>query len=336
MAIRATTITRQHDGGTMQPDDGAAAISWSHLLHRLGDGGTFWLTTVDPAGRPHTRPVFAVVADGTLHVASSASASKTGHLRAGAPTSLGRGTPDLDIVWAGTPRRILDVDALTAVCDAYRDTYGWDVAVDPDAQALTAPYGAPTAGPPPYLVFRIDPRTVHAVATGTAVTGRSTRWDIAPKVREDRESVMVNAPAEQVFAALVDPAALEAWLPPAGMTGAFDHADIRQGGSFRLVLSPDDMVGPGKAGDGTDVVEARIVALMEDQQLVQAVDFASDDPAVQGTMTMTWTLVPTDAGTHVEVIATDVPPGIDPQDHSTGLRSSLANLAAHVTGQAAS
>lgn len=331
----ARTITRQFDDGVMQPDEGAP-LSWSFLLGQLGRGGTFWLTTVDAAGEPHTRPVFAVVTDQALHVASSVSATKTGHLTAGAPSSIGHGTADLDVVWTGTPRRVTDAAALAAVADAYRDAYGWDVAAEADA--LVAPYGAPTAGPPPYQVFRIDPRTVHAVATGAAVTGRSTRWDLAPATppRVDRESHTVHAPAPQVFAALVDPPALAQWLPPAGMTGRFDHADIRPGGSFRLVLIPDDPDGPGKAGDGSDVVDARIVAVVEDQQVVQAVDFPSDDLSVHGTMTMTWTLVPTDAGTHVEVMATDVPPGIDPQDHSTGLRSSLANLAAHVTGTAPS
>ena len=111
------------------------------------------------------------------------------------------------------------------------------------------------------------------------------------------------------------------------MSGRFEHADIQPGGSYRLVLVPDDPVGSGKAGDGTDVVEARIVDIVRDRRIVNAIDFESDDPAFHGTMTMTWTLAPVGGGTRVEVIATNVPAGVSPEDHSAGLSSSLANLA---------
>jgi hypothetical protein len=77
-------------------------------------------------------------------------------------------------VWAGTSQRVIDRNELAAVNDAYRSTYGWPVDIFDDA--LTAPYAAPTAGPPPYEVYRIDPITVHAIGTDTPFTGRSTKW----------------------------------------------------------------------------------------------------------------------------------------------------------------
>lgn len=45
--------------------------------------------------------------------------------------------------------------------------------------------------------------------------------------RTDTASRVIDAPSETVFAALVDPTALVEWLPPAGMTGHFDHFDAR-------------------------------------------------------------------------------------------------------------
>ena len=63
---------------------------------------------------------------------------------------------------------------------------------------------------------------------------------------------------------------------------------------------------------------------------MQAVDFESDDPALAGTMTMTWSVSDVEGGTLVDVRADDVPTGISAEDHAAGLASSLANLAAYV------
>jgi hypothetical protein len=42
--------------------------------------------------------------------------------------------------------------------------------------ALTAEYSAPSAGPPPWHVYRLTPRT--ATAVGTVDPGGATRWRI--------------------------------------------------------------------------------------------------------------------------------------------------------------
>jgi hypothetical protein len=55
--------------------------------------------------------------------------------------------------------------------------------------------------------------------------------------RTDRASRVIAAPADRVWAALTDPEALLAWLPPGEMTGRFDRFDARPGGSYRLVLT---------------------------------------------------------------------------------------------------
>jgi uncharacterized protein YndB with AHSA1/START domain len=152
--------------------------------------------------------------------------------------------------------------------------------------------------------------------------------------RTDSASRVIAAPRERVFAALVDPDALTAWLPPDGMSGRFERFDARPGGSYRLVLTyADASSAPGKATADSDIVEARFVDVVPNVRVVQAVDFVSDDPANAGTMTMTWEVTPVDGGTLVDFRADDVPPGISADDHAAGLNSSLSNLARYTEGK---
>jgi uncharacterized protein YndB with AHSA1/START domain len=149
--------------------------------------------------------------------------------------------------------------------------------------------------------------------------------------RTDRASRVIAAPLERVYAALVDPDALIAWLPPEGMSGRFERFDARPGGSYRMVLTYADASGaPGKATADSDIVEGRFLDVVPGARVVQAVDFVSDDPAYAGTMTMTWEVTAVDAGARVEIRADDVPDGISAEDHAAGLASSLANLAAYL------
>jgi len=149
--------------------------------------------------------------------------------------------------------------------------------------------------------------------------------------RTDRASRVIDAPAERIYAAMIDPDALAAWLPPTGMTGTFDRFDARVGGSYRMVLTYDDPTGaPGKATADSDIAEARFVDLQPGRLVTQAVDFVSDDPAFDGTMLMIWEVSESGDGSLVEFRAEDVPSGISADDHSAGLASSLANLAAYV------
>jgi hypothetical protein len=52
---------------------------------------------------------------------------------------------------------------------------GWPARVDESGQALTAEFSAPSAGSPPWTVYRITPD--RATALGTVEPGGATRWD---------------------------------------------------------------------------------------------------------------------------------------------------------------
>ncbi len=144
--------------------------------------------------------------------------------------------------------------------------------------------------------------------------------------RTDRASRVIAAPPDRVYAALVDPDALVAWLPPAGMSGRFERFDARPGGSYRMVLTyADASTASGKATADSDIVEARFVDIVPGVRVVHAVNFVADDPE-----TMTWEVEATGDGTRVDIRADDVPSGVSAEDHAAGLASSLANLAVHV------
>jgi uncharacterized protein YndB with AHSA1/START domain len=149
--------------------------------------------------------------------------------------------------------------------------------------------------------------------------------------RTDKASRVIAAPLDRVYAALVNPDALAAWLPPNGMRGRFERFDARPGGSYRMVLTyTDASTAPGKATADSDIVEARFVDVVPGVRVAQAVNFVADDPGDAGTMTMTWEVTATDGGTRVDIRADDVPSGLTAEDHSAGLASSLANLAAYL------
>ena len=151
--------------------------------------------------------------------------------------------------------------------------------------------------------------------------------------RTDQASRVVQAAPSRIFAALIDRDSLERWLPPSGMSARFESFDARPGGSYRLVLSYDGKDHQlGKTSSTSDVTEVHFVELRANELVIQTVEFVSDDPSFDGTMTMTWLLRATGNATEVTIRAENVPVGISPEDHAVGMRSTLENLARFVEG----
>lgn len=148
------------------------------------------------------------------------------------------------------------------------------------------------------------------------------------ETRTDLASRVIRATRQALYRAFADPAALVAWLPPKGMRARLERFDMRPGGGFRMVLTYENPTARGKATDDSDIVEVRFTEIRPNERIVQQVEFESDDPAFAGVMTMTWQFVTVTEGTEVIIRCDNVPSGIRKQDHDTGLRSTLANLAA--------
>ncbi len=70
--------------------------------------------------------------------------------------------------------------------------------------------------------------------------------------RTDTASRIIEAPRAAIYRALTDPEALARWLPPKGMTGRFEHFDLKPGGTYRMILTYQDARGaPGKSAADT-------------------------------------------------------------------------------------
>ena len=144
-----------------------------------------------------------------------------------------------------------------------------------------------------------------------------------------RTARVIGATPEEVYGAFVDPAALVAWLPPAGMTGELHAFDARVGGGYEMSLfyPPGEGHFRGKTAEGEDRVRVRFVELTPPHRIVEAVRFVSDDPAYGGEMTLTVTFEPVAAGTDVTLAFDALPPGLRPEDNDAGARASLEQLA---------
>ena len=84
-------------------------------------------------------------------------------------------TEQFDLIVEGDSHRITDPSTVAAMAAQWAEQ-GWPARVDDSGEALTADYSVPSAGPPPWFVYRIDPRTFTALAT--IEPGGATRWRV--------------------------------------------------------------------------------------------------------------------------------------------------------------
>jgi uncharacterized protein YndB with AHSA1/START domain len=144
-----------------------------------------------------------------------------------------------------------------------------------------------------------------------------------------RTSLIIKARPDELYEAFMDPAALVAWLPPSGMTGAIHEFDGRVGGGYRMSLfyPPDERTFRGKTSNSEDVVNVRFVELASPHRIVEAVTFDTTDPAFFGEMTIVVTFEEVSGGTEVTILCKNLPPGLRAEDNEAGSRLSLEQLA---------
>jgi uncharacterized protein YndB with AHSA1/START domain len=138
----------------------------------------------------------------------------------------------------------------------------------------------------------------------------------------------VKAPRAAVYRALLDPRAVATWMVPAGMTSRVLAFDPREGGAFRISLTYDAPTGAGKTTAHSDTFHGRFVKLVENELVVEVVEFETRDPALQGEMTITIALADAGGGTDLLAVHDGLPEGLSAADNETGWRMSLAKLAA--------
>jgi Pyridoxamine 5'-phosphate oxidase len=172
----AENITNQYDDDAMVPADPKAVIPWPEARQRLAEGQSFWWATTGTAGRPHVRPVLAVLVDDVVYSTTNRAAAKARNLAANPRCTIAVSTDDLDLIVEGGAAPVSDGATLERVAEAYRAKYGWPVVVRDEA--FHAPYGAPTAGPPPYQPYALVPEVIYGLGINDTNSMRSTRWRV--------------------------------------------------------------------------------------------------------------------------------------------------------------
>ncbi len=155
---------------------GNPPLEWERIRRALGqtvsgESFTWFLGVTDPDGTPHAAGVGAVWVDDQVYLVSGPGTRKSRDLARQPAASLSVHLPDLDLVFEGTVRRVTDAPTLERLVRVYNDA-GWPAQVEGDA--LTGPYSAPSAGPPPWHLYRLELGSVYAVA-GAEPHG-ATRW----------------------------------------------------------------------------------------------------------------------------------------------------------------
>lgn len=133
-----------------------------------------YLGTSRPDGRPHTAGIGALWSDGDLSCVSGPGTRKSRNLVTNPAHTLARGLEGIDLVLEGIAARVTDPTTLDAVAAAYRRV-GWPALVEGDA--LTAPYGAHSAGPPPWHLSRFAFDTAFGVASAEPYGAPRRRFD---------------------------------------------------------------------------------------------------------------------------------------------------------------
>src|SRR4051794_25265741 len=164
---------------------GAPLMPWTKVRERLdagltqapGTGGpdrhTCWLATMRPDGRPHVMPLGALWIDGAFYFSAGAATRKAQNLERNPHCVLTVATQEFDLVIEGQGARVTDPATVERIAAAFRAD-GWEATVAEDGISLTAPYSAPSAGPPPWNVYAVTPETVFGL--GAAEPYGATRW----------------------------------------------------------------------------------------------------------------------------------------------------------------
>lgn len=160
-------------------------LNWSQIeagldkgITQVPDSGgpnrhTCWLTTINSDGSPHVTGIGALWVDGSFWFETGERTRKGKNLARDPRCVLSVAAHDFDLVVEGTASKISDPQIVAAMAARWA-AEGWPARVDDSGQALTADFSAPSAGPPPWFVYRIEARTATALAT--IAPGGATRW----------------------------------------------------------------------------------------------------------------------------------------------------------------
>ncbi|MBL8298868.1 MAG: SRPBCC family protein [Rhodanobacteraceae bacterium] len=128
---------------------------------------------------------------------------------------------------------------------------------------------------------------------------------------------VLRAPAERIYRAFIDPAAMVKWLPPNGFTATVHSMDARVGGSYQMSFT-NFGTGSSHSFGGT------YLELVPGQKLRYNDQF--DNPDLPGQMEVTVTLRPCLVGTDLRIVQQGIPDAIPVESCYAGWQESLILL----------
>jgi nitroimidazol reductase NimA-like FMN-containing flavoprotein (pyridoxamine 5'-phosphate oxidase superfamily) len=164
---------------------GTPAIDWSRvdavirsdILQAPDTGGpnrhTSWLATANADGSPHVMPVGALWVEDAYYFTSGPGTRKSRNLVSDPRCVITIATHEFDLVVEGEAAKVTDQDELERVARAFGEG-DWHPEVRDGA--FFAEFSAPSAGPPPWHVYRVRPKTIYAL--GTTEPYGATRWEL--------------------------------------------------------------------------------------------------------------------------------------------------------------
>ena len=161
--------------------DGLPPVDWTAVTETLDAGSapapdahnarTTWLTTLNEAGSPHVTAVGALWLDGAFWFQTGSRTRKSRNVARDSRCSIAVSIRDADVVIEGDAARVTDPAVVARAAKAWADN-GWPAELDESRSGITAPFYAPSQGPPPWHVYRVAPRSA-TVALGTEPGGLS-------------------------------------------------------------------------------------------------------------------------------------------------------------------
>ncbi|HEY7324136.1 MAG TPA: pyridoxamine 5'-phosphate oxidase family protein [Streptosporangiaceae bacterium] len=163
--------------------DGLPPVDWAAVVESLSGGSapdpdavnsrTTWLSTVNKDGSPHVTPVGALWLDGTFWFQTAAGTRKGRNVARDSRCSIAVSIRGADVVIEGDAAQMTEPGAVARVAKAWAAN-GWPAEPDGSGSGITAPFNAPSLGPPPWNVYRIEPRS--AIVALSAEPGGLTRF----------------------------------------------------------------------------------------------------------------------------------------------------------------
>jgi hypothetical protein len=151
----------------------AALTQWSDAQAQLEQAQKYWLATVNPNGSPHLMPIFSVWLEGYLYFTAGPTTRKAQNMVEHPNVVISTTGTTLDLVIEGEAKKITDDDTLKRVAEVYASKYGWHIT--PHDGSYDAPYGAPSAGLPPYELYQVRLTKAYALGSSQPPYG-ATRW----------------------------------------------------------------------------------------------------------------------------------------------------------------